>query len=204
MPASTSTDGCAALPNTVRRFTRSCRLRSLAPSMSTTVMSFASDARLSATDEPTWPAPRITIFTSEVRAKKHAFYAEFPRPPKWASVFLAPGEYTERLQLPIQVSALQAAALCQARDRSVRLREMMLEVGPLEGLARLAKREVERDFRFDRASRELRQHPFRVADSDFFLEAREGERAYGGGEVLEVARPGEVAQNVEGACRKNP
>jgi len=54
----------------------------LAPSMSTTVMSLASDTRLSATVEPTWPAPRITIFTTGTGAKKDAFYAElvFPAP----------------------------------------------------------------------------------------------------------------------------
>src|SRR5437762_5262143 len=51
MPASTSTEGCAALPTTVRKSRRSWRLRSLAASMSTTVMSLASDTRFSATDE---------------------------------------------------------------------------------------------------------------------------------------------------------
>src|SRR5882672_1159064 len=151
IPASRSTEGCAALPSTVRRSSRSCRLRSLAPSMSTTVMSLASDTRLSATVEPTWPAPRITIFTTGTGAKKDAFYAElvFPRAlgaranlrfrsfaALARSVFFSPCEDTERLELPVQVRTLQAAALGDARDGSVRLCEVMLEVVSLEGLAR--------------------------------------------------------------------
>jgi len=66
-------------------------LRSLVPSISTTVMSLASDSRFSATDEPTWPAPRMTIFKARTREKKHAFYADlYPE-----SVFFSPGENAE-------------------------------------------------------------------------------------------------------------
>src|SRR5712664_3762199 len=139
MPASSSTEGCAALPSTVRRSRRSRRLRSLVPSMSTTVMSLASDARLSATDEPTWPAPRITILKLGVRAKKHAYYAELVP----ESVFFSPGENAERFQLSVQVRALETAALGDARNRTVHLCEMVLEVGSLEGLACLAQGEIE-------------------------------------------------------------
>src|SRR5882672_12795570 len=139
IPASTSTEGCAALPSTVRKSSRSWRLRSLVPSISTTVMSLASDARFSATDEPTWPAPRITILKAGIGAKKHAFYAgSYPE-----SVFFSSGENAERFQLAVQVRALETASLSDARDGTVHLREMMLEIGPLEGLARLAQRKVE-------------------------------------------------------------
>jgi hypothetical protein len=62
MPASVSTEGCAALPVTVRRSSRSCRARRRVGSRSTTVMSFCSETRLSATELPTWPAPRMMIF----------------------------------------------------------------------------------------------------------------------------------------------
>src|SRR2546425_1975980 len=123
IPASTSTEGCAALPSTVRKSRRSWRLRSLVPSISTTVMSLASDTRLSATDEPTWPAPRITIFKAEIRAKRHAFYAELVS----ESVFFSPGENAERFQLAVQVRALEAAAFGDARDGAVHLCEMRSE-----------------------------------------------------------------------------
>src|SRR6267378_2818547 len=135
IPASTSTEGCAALPSTVRKSSRSWRLRSLVPSISTTVMSLASDARFSATDEPTWPAPRITIFKAGIRAKKHAFYADFyPE-----SVFFSPGENAERFQLAVQVRTLETASFGDACYGPVHLREMVLEVGPLEGFARLSQ-----------------------------------------------------------------
>src|SRR5580765_3013739 len=160
IPASTSTEGCAALPSTVRKSRRSWRSRSRVQSISTTVMSLASDTRLSATDEPTWPAPRITILKTGVRAKKHAFYAE----PVPESVFFSPDENAERFQLAVQVRALQTASLGDARDGAVHLREMMLEVGSLEGLAGLAKREIERQVGLRGAAHELRQHPLRVGD----------------------------------------
>src|SRR6266850_3413331 len=198
MPASSSTEGCAALPSTVRRSRRSRRLRSLVPSMSTTVMSLASDARLSATDEPTWPAPRITILKAGVRAKKHAFYAE-PAP---ESVFFSPGENAERFQLAVQVRAFQTASLGDARDGAVHLREMMLEIGPLEGLAGLAQGEIERQVGLRGAAQELRQHPLRVGDAYFLLQAGEGQIAHCRREILEVARPGEIAQYVECPGRK--
>src|SRR5258706_1624906 len=139
MPASASTEGCAALPSTVRRSRRSRRLRSLAPSVSTTVMSLASDARLSATDEPTCPAPRITILKAGARAKKHAFYAQLVP----ESGFFSPGENAQRLQLAVQVRAFQTASLGDARDRAIHLREGMVAGRSLEGLAGLAQGEIE-------------------------------------------------------------
>src|SRR5256886_8709767 len=140
IPASISTEGCAALPSTVRKSRRSWRLRSLAASVSTTVMSLASDTRLSATDEPTWPAPRITIFKRGIRAKKHAFYAELVS----ESVFFSSGKNAEGFQLAVQVRALQTASFSDARYRPVHLCEMMLQVGPLEGFARLTQGKIER------------------------------------------------------------
>src|SRR5712664_3532398 len=194
MPASSSTEGCAALPSTVRRSRRSRRLRSLVPSISTTVMSLASDTRLSATDEPTWPAPRITILKAGARAKKHAFYAELVS----ESVFFSPGENAKRFQLAVQVRALQTAALGDARNRAVHLCEMMLEVGSLEGLAGLAQGEIERQVGLRGAACELRQHPFRVRDTYLLLQAGERQVTHCCGEILEVAWPGEIAQDVEG------
>src|SRR2546422_10218153 len=165
IPASTSTEGCAALPSTVRKSRRSWRLRSLVPSISTTVMSLASDTRLSATDEPTWPAPRITIFKAEIRAKGHAFYAE----PVSESVFFSPLEYGARFQLAVRVLSLESASFGNARNRAVHLCKMMLEVGSLEGLAGLAQREIERQVGLRGAARELRQHSFRVRDTYLLL-----------------------------------
>src|SRR5262249_51919587 len=175
-----------------------------APSTSTTVMSFASDTRLSATDEPTWPAPRMTIFNPEVRAKKHAFYAESPGPPNPPLLVLSPSQDPERLQLSVQMRSFETAALGQARDGSVRLGKMMLEVGPLERLSRLAQREVKGDLRLGRAPGELRQNALRVAHSYLLLQAGERERAHCGSQVLEVAGPGEIAQNVQRAGREDP
>src|SRR3979490_1340094 len=135
---------------------RSWRLRSIVPSISTPVMSLASDTRLSATDEPTWPAPRITIFKARVRAKKHAFYAELVS----ELVFFSPGENAERFQLAVQVRALKTASFGNACNRAVHLGEMMLEVGSFEGLAGLAQGKIERQVGLRGAARELRQHPF--------------------------------------------
>ena len=75
MPARFRTAGCDALPQMVRKSSRSCKAFSRAPSMSTTVMSLASDTRLSATVEPTWPAPRMMVFTYESRREDAAFYS---------------------------------------------------------------------------------------------------------------------------------
>src|SRR5215831_14416592 len=175
MPASARTVGCAALPTTVRTSRRSWRLRSRAASISTSVMSYASDARLSATDEPTWPAPRMTIFKYEAHAKKHAFYAESGGDPNPTSVFLSSCENTQRLEFPVQMRPLEAAALGQARDRPVRLSEVMLEVGPLERLAGLAQRKIEGKLHLGRPPCELRKHALRIADADLLLETGEGE-----------------------------
>src|SRR5207247_1108037 len=113
----------------------------------------------------TWPAPRITIFKAETRVKKHAFYAD-SRP---ESVFFSPGENSERFQLAVQVRALETASFGDARYGAVYLREMMLEVGSLEGLAGLAQGEIERQIGLCGAACELRQHPFRVRDTYLLL-----------------------------------
>src|SRR2546430_1653772 len=200
IPASISTEGCAALPSTVRKSRRSWRLRSLVASISTTVMSLASDTRLSATDEPTWPAPRITIFKTEIRAKKHAFYADLYS----ESVFFSPGENAESLQLAVQVRAFQTASLRDARNGPVHLCEMMFEIAPLEGFAGLAQRKIERQVGLGGAACKLRQHPFRVRDTNLLLQAGERQVAHCRGEVLEVTRPGEMAEYVEGAGGEVP
>ena len=62
-PASFRTRGDAALPQTVRISRRSRSAARYSSLVSTRVMSFASDTRFSATDAPTWPAPRMMIFT---------------------------------------------------------------------------------------------------------------------------------------------
>ena len=63
-PACSSTFGWAALPATVRMSRRSCRSRSSSSLVSTTVTSLASSrARWYAAVRPTWPAPRMMIFT---------------------------------------------------------------------------------------------------------------------------------------------
>src|SRR6266581_7696546 len=198
MPASSSTEGCAALPSTVRKSRRSWRPRNLVPSISTTVISLASDTRLSATDEPTWPAPRITIFKAGARAKKHAFYAE----PASESVFFSPRENAERFQLAVQVRALETASFGDACDRAVHLREVMLEVGSLESHAGFAQREIERQVGLRGPACELRQHAFRVRDTYLLLQAGERQVTHCCGEVLEITRPGEIAQDVEGSGGK--
>jgi hypothetical protein len=64
-PAASSTVGWAALPTTVRTSSRSCRSRSASSFTSTTVTSFASSReRCAAAVRPTWPAPRMRIFTA--------------------------------------------------------------------------------------------------------------------------------------------
>src|SRR6267154_3952871 len=187
IPASTSTDGCAALPTTVRKSRRSWRLRSLEASISTTVMSLASDTRFSATDEPTCPAPRITIFKLEIRAKRHAFYVDlYPE-----SVFFSPGENAESFQLAVQVRALQTASFSDARYGPVHLCEMMLEVGPLERFAGLAQGKIERQVGLGGAACKLGQHPFRVRGTDLLLQAGQRQVAHCCGEILEVTWPGD-------------
>jgi hypothetical protein len=61
-PACASTLGREAWPTTVRMSSFSARSRSRWWSVSTTVMSFFSVANAAATEEPTWPAPRIRMF----------------------------------------------------------------------------------------------------------------------------------------------
>jgi len=91
----------------VRRSRRSRELRSLVPSMSTTVMSLASDARLSATDEPTGRRRGLRFSRREsVRKSTHSM----PNPYRSQSSF-SPGENAERFQLSVQVRALETAAL---------------------------------------------------------------------------------------------
>src|SRR5438552_1483681 len=191
IPASISTEGCAALPSTVRKSRRSWRLRSLVASISTTVMSLASDTRLSATDEPTWPAPRITIFKRGIRAKKHAFYAELVS----ESVFFSPGKNAEGFQLAVQVRALQTASFGDARYRPVHLCEMMLEVGPLEGFAGLTQGKIERQVGLRGPAYKLGQHPFRVRDTYLLLQAGQRQVAHCRGEIFCVTRPGAIAQD---------
>src|SRR5438477_183826 len=180
MPSSTSIEGCAAQPSTVLKSRRSWRLRSLVASISTTVMSLASDTRLSATDEPTWPAPRITIFKRGIRAKKHAFYAELVS----ESVFFSPGKNAEGFQLAVQVRALQTASFSDARYRPVHLCEMMLEVGPLERFAGLTQGEIERQVGLRGPAYKLRQHPFRVRDTYLLLQASQRQVAHRRGEIF--------------------
>src|SRR5712691_6227109 len=169
IPASTSTEGCPALPSTVRRSSR--------------------------------PGPRReSRFSRRESAQKRTH--SIPNRglcPKSDSVLFSPGEDAERLQLPLQMRALEAASLGDERNGSVRLREVMLEVVALESLARLSQRQIERQAHVRRTARELRHHPFGVARADLLLEAGERQGAHRGGEVLEVAGPGEIAQDVEGS-----
>ena len=62
-PASMSVLGCAPFPKTVRTSSRSASRFRVDVCSSTTVMSFFSSARCSASVPPTCPAPRIMIFT---------------------------------------------------------------------------------------------------------------------------------------------
>src|SRR3970282_1027807 len=134
MPASVSTEGGEELPVTVRRSKRSGSARRRPPSTSTTVMSFCSETRLSATELPTWPAPRMTIFTPQpLLGKSVAFYSDSP--------FLAPPHrQAEGFQLAVQVRAFQAAFLGHARHAAARRGQQVLEIDALESLARLAVR----------------------------------------------------------------
>src|SRR5690606_28006764 len=63
-PAWRSTVGKEPRPWMVRMSSRSLSSRRRSPSVSTTVMSLASLARCSARVPPTWPAPRMMIFTA--------------------------------------------------------------------------------------------------------------------------------------------
>src|SRR5260221_6057678 len=74
----------------------------------------------------------------------------------------------------------------------------MLEVGSLESHARFAQREIERQVGLRGAACELRQHAFRVRDTYLLLQAGERQVTHRCGEVLEITRPGEIAQDVEG------
>src|SRR4051812_45701108 len=78
-PACSRMRGCAALPAIVRKSRRSCRSFKRASSLSTTVMSFASEHSASATELPTWPAPRMMIFNSQASATGCAILVLFSR-----------------------------------------------------------------------------------------------------------------------------
>src|SRR3954469_1297811 len=97
-------------------------------------------------------------------------------------VFFSPGVYAEPLQLAIQVRALEAAFFRDASDRAVLEREMMLEIGALERLARVAQGQIERQGDSLRRRGELRQHRLDVVRADLFLERRGGQGAHRGGE----------------------
>ena len=64
MPALRSVAGCAAWPGTMRRSTVLSSASSASTSVSITVTSLPSSARLRATVEPTWPAPSTMILTA--------------------------------------------------------------------------------------------------------------------------------------------
>ena len=64
IPACSSTEGWDAFPTRVRRSKRSCSRRNFSASVSTMVISLSSPTKLSATVEPTCPAPSINICTS--------------------------------------------------------------------------------------------------------------------------------------------
>jgi hypothetical protein len=61
MPAFFSTEGRAPLPTRVRTSRRSAMSPSASRLWSTMVMSLASEASASATEAPTWPAPRMMM-----------------------------------------------------------------------------------------------------------------------------------------------
>src|SRR5690349_6635641 len=65
-PAARSVSGLEALPVTVRRSSLSCSSARRAASVSTTVISLASETSPSAAEEPTCPAPRMMIFMADV------------------------------------------------------------------------------------------------------------------------------------------
>src|SRR5690349_15241006 len=111
-------------------------------------------------------------------------------------VFFPPRLYSERLELAIQVRALEAAFLRNARYRAVLEREVMLEVGALERLARVAQGQIERQVDPFRGRGELRQHRLDVVRADLFLERRSGQGAHRGREILQIAGPIEIAQLV--------
>src|SRR5262245_19238262 len=193
IPASTSVDGNEALPTTVRRSNLSCRSFSRAGWLSTSVMSFCSETRLSASVEPTWPAPRMTIFTTRVSVRRRIL---FRFRAAGASVLLLRRPQPELLQLAVQVGALEPALLGEPADRAL-AREMVLEVRALERLARLPQRQVERQPGESRFAAGCGQRPGDVVGADLLLEGGERGGAYDLLQLLEVARPAEVAQCVE-------
>jgi len=105
------------------------------PSISTTVMSLASDTRLRRPMSRLGQRRELRFSKAEIRAKRHASYA---RTCIGVSLLFA-GENAERFQLAVQVRALETASFGNARNRAVHLCKMMLEVGSLEGLAGLAQ-----------------------------------------------------------------
>src|SRR5512141_7779 len=222
MPALLSTDGCAALPSTVRRSSRSCSRRRRGPSTSTTVMSLASETRLSATLVPTCPAPRMMIFNvaplrpvggelcfAATRRKFDdgwgAFYAFLFAARRRSLFFFLAERDSEGFELAVKVGAFQTALLGHARDRTAFAREQLFEIGALERLARFAQRQLQRQRHLDvGGGMVLRRHALDVGRADFLLQRGEREVLHRGLQVLQIARPMALAQRVERGGGKMP
>jgi len=83
------------------------------PSISTTVMSLASDTRLSATDERLGQRRELR-FSRGIRAKKARILCRIVS----ESVFFSPGENAERFKLAVPSACARDRSFGQARNKS--------------------------------------------------------------------------------------
>src|SRR5260221_905696 len=93
--------------------------------------------------------------------------------------------------------ALESRALGNTRHAAVLAREQVLEIDPLEGLARLAVRAIEGDLREGALGLAAGKYPLDVLEQNLLLKRGEGKILDHALQLGEVAVPGVMAQRVE-------
>src|SRR5262249_50714657 len=111
--------------------------------------------------------------------------------------FATPDRQAERLQLAVEVRALEARALGDARHAAVLAREQLLEIHALEGFPRLAVGAIESDLRHTGMRAACGEGSLDVLQLDLFLEGGERKVLHDAFQLGKVSRPGVVAQGVQ-------
>src|SRR5688572_2290144 len=124
-------------------------------------------------------------------------------PPRSSLLVFAVEPDAELLQLAIKMRAFETDRLGDAADVSAFLRDVVLEVHPLERVPRVAQRKIERQSmrggRRQRHRRWLRQNASDVLERDLVAQRGERKRLHHTLQLGEIAGPVVVAQRIE--CR---
>jgi hypothetical protein len=164
--------------------------------VSTTVMSLASETRLSATEVPTWPAPRMMIFIVLLfLGGRFAGRADGAGSAVAVVVALAHAD-AELLELAVEVGALEAGFSA---------RRVMLLPSICRWCSKYSRSKISRASRSGRSRGRPRAAVGVLTEQmgdfvhvDFFFQGAQGEGLDGGLQLGVAAAPVAVAQGVEG------